>query len=123
MKNEMQELFNIKMEIALLKQEQLKPLEEKARELEKLLLEKLEENGTDQCAINGLGTISRKEAIVPNAKDWNAIHSFIQETGSFHLLNKALNAAAYRETVEMGEQVPGIEPFTRVSLSVRKKSA
>jgi|AntRauTorckE5430_2_1112549.scaffolds.fasta_scaffold142298_1 hypothetical protein len=123
MKELMSELFQIKKELALIKANSIKPLDDRKRELEIELLNYLENQGTDSARINGLGTISKTEAVMPQAEDWSKLYEHIQDTGSFHLLNRALNAAAYRETLESGVEVPGIVPFNKVTLSVRKDTA
>lgn len=120
MKEQMTELFNIKQEIKLIKSTRLKPLEERAKELEVELLGMLEEQGTDSSRLNGIGSVTKTELVVPQAEDWTAFYEYVQSTGSFHLLNRALNAAAFRETLQSGEDIPGLVPFTKVSLSVRK---
>lgn len=119
MQDLIQELFQIRDEISLLKKEALKPLEDRKKEIESDLMNLLDEQGVDGTKIKGIGSVSVNEEIVPNAEDWDTFYAFIRETGSFHLLNRALNAAAYRETLKIGDEVPGLSPFTRRKLSVR----
>ena len=119
MQDLIQELFSIKSEIALIKKDALKPLEERKKELEQELMARLDEQGVDSTRIKGIGSVTINEEVVPTAEDWDTFYSYVAETGSFHLLNRALNSAAYRETLQTGEEVPGLASFTRRKLSVR----
>lgn len=119
MQDLIQELFQIKSEISLIKRDALKPLEDRKRELEGELMAKLDEQGVDATKIKGVGSVSINEEVVPQAEDWDAFYDFVQSTRSFHLLNRALNGAAYRETLQTGDEIPGLTPFTRRKLSVR----
>lgn len=48
---------------------------------------------------------------VPHVKDWYAFYKYIQQTGSFDLLERRPGKAACRERWEAQEQVPGVEKF------------
>ena len=48
---------------------------------------------------------------VPHVKDWTAFYQYIQQTGSFDLLERRPGKAACRERWEAQEQVPGVEKF------------
>ncbi len=119
MQDLIQELFQLRSEISLVKRDTLKPLEDRKKEVEEELMRQLDEIGLDSTKINGVGSVSVKEETVANAEDWTQFYEFIQSTGSFHLLNRAINNAAYRETLQTGEEVPGVVPFKRKKLSVR----
>lgn len=61
-------------------------------------------------------------------EDDTAFYAFVKKTGSFDLLNRAINQKAVRERLEdakfvkkYGDKVPGTKPFTAVKLSVTKK--
>ena len=63
--------------------------------------------------------MSVKEADVPVVKDWDALYNYIRTSGYFHLLNRAPNAASFRELFERGEAIPGVESFTKRSLNFK----
>lgn len=117
-----QELVNVKNQIADIKSEHLKPLESRKQALEQEITEMLDTLGVDQTALRGVATVGINEKVVPQAEDWDQVYRYIQETGNFFLLNRALNAAAYRELVESEGDVPGLKPFVRRTLSVRTAS-
>jgi len=56
----------------------------------------------------------------PNVKDRNAFEKFILKTKDFSLITGSPKAAAIKEHWENGEKIPGVEPFTKITLSVRK---
>lgn len=100
--------------------EREKELNEEWKTLEMELIVRLDEQGM-QKASTGLGTASITEVIVPQVVDWDAVYEHIRETGDFYLLQKRPAAAAFRELQESGETIPGMEPYTKRSISLRKK--
>ena len=123
MKDIITELFAVRAQIAEIEATQIKPLKVRKIELEGLVFGALEDNGTDAASIKGVGSVTRTESIVPQAEDWNAFYDWVLEDKiRFTLLNKALNAPAYREMVQIEGEVPGIASFTKHSLSVKKSA-
>lgn len=57
---------------------------------------------------------------VPQVDDWEAFYKYIKKTGSFDLLNRAINAASVRARWDAGKVIPGMTKFTAVKLSVTK---
>jgi hypothetical protein len=89
------------------------------KSLELELLVRLDEQGMKKASTDD-GTASVTEVVLPQVVDWDAVHEHIQKTGDFYLLQKRPAAAAFRELLESGETVPGMEPFTKRSISLRK---
>lgn len=87
--------------------------------LELTLLEKMEELGTIQVA-TGTYTASKTTRLLPQAEDWGAIEKYVKDNDAFYLYQRRLSPVAYRELLEMGEEVPGIVPYERDGISVRK---
>ena len=63
-------------------------------------------------------TVVTKE--VPQVKDWDAFYKHVKKTGEFELLGRRLTETAVRERWEAGKQVPGVEAFKAVSVSLNK---
>lgn len=97
-----------------------KELVAEGRKWEADLLIRLDEQGMLK-ATTGAGTASITETVVPQVTDWDALYAHIQETGEFYLMQKRPAAAAYRELQDSGIDVPGVEPFTKRTISLRKK--
>lgn len=56
----------------------------------------------------------------PAAEDWEKTYAYIKKTGSFDLLNRALNRTAVRARWEAGKEVPGVGHFPVTKVSVTK---
>lgn len=94
-------------------------LTEEWRSLEMELLVRLDEQGMKKAATDD-GTASITEVVVPQVMDWEAVYEHIKDTGDFYLLQKRPAAAAFRELHESGQVIPGMEPYTKRSISLRK---
>ncbi len=63
-------------------------------------------------------TIVTKE--IPQVKDWDAFYKYVKKTGSFDMLQRRLTDAAIKERWEDGKEIPGVEHFHAVSVSINK---
>lgn len=63
--------------------------------------------------------ISIGEAVVGNVEDWDALWPYIVKNKYFHLVQKRVSDPGLRELWEKGKVVPGVQPFTKRTLSVR----
>jgi len=97
-----------------------KELIDKWRSLELELLGRLDEQGMLKASTLA-GTASITETVLPQVVDWDAVFEHIQETGDFYLLQKRPAAAAFRELIQAGQSVPGMEVYTKRAISLRKK--
>lgn len=96
-----------------------KELNDQWRSLEMELLVRLEEQGMKKASTEE-GTASITETVLPQVTDWDAVFAHIKATDSFYLLQKRPAAAAFRELLDSGEEVPGMEPYVKKSISLRK---
>lgn len=69
-----------------------------------------------------LAQVSVKPKTVPHVRDWTALHQWIAKAGAFHLLQRRLATTAWKEMVEDGVEIDGIESETFSTLSVTKIS-
>ena len=99
--------------------EREKELTEQWRSLEMELLVRLDEQGMKKASTDD-GTASVTEVVLPQVTDWDAVYEHIKETDSFYLLQKRPAAAAFRELLDSGESVPGMDAYTKRSISLRK---
>ena len=86
---------------------------------EKRLIQAMDAAGTTTVT-NEHGNFGRTETVLPVAKDWDAIYDYVKQNDAFHLLYRQVTSTTYREMLAAGEEIPGIESYTRVSISVRK---
>jgi len=63
-------------------------------------------------------TIIRKN--VAQVKDWGAFYAHVRKTGEFDLMQKRVGDVAVKERWEAGKEVPGVEAFTVVDVSLTK---
>jgi hypothetical protein len=52
-------------------------------------------------------------------KDWDLVYDYIKTNDSFYLLQKRMSAAAFRELLNLGHEVPGVEIFKDRKLNLR----
>ena len=57
---------------------------------------------------------------VPQVKDWEKFYAYVKKNNAFDLMQRRLSDSAVQERWESRKTVPGVEPFTVVTLSVVK---
>lgn len=91
----------------------------KRAEVEEDVLMALKEAGLDSAG-GKLGGVVRKPSILPQVKDWEAVHKYILKTKSFDLLEKRIARQAWRDRLEDNKTVPGIVVFRRDTIKLVK---
>jgi hypothetical protein len=81
----------------------------------------LDELGVGKFAV-GKMSFSISETLVGNVEDWEPVYEYVLKNNAFHLLQRRLSNAAYKELLDMGEAPEGIVPFTKRSLNFRKSN-
>ena len=69
----------------------------------------------------GVANASIKEVEMPTPKNWQAIWDFVKTNDAWDILQKRLSGKAVQERWDQEIVIPGIETFTKVSLSLTKK--
>lgn len=87
--------------------------------LESLIITALQVEGI-QKATTTLCTVSLKQTIYPQIKNWDELWDYMVKN-NVSLLNKAINAVTWRGMIEQGLNVPGIKSYERITLSFRRK--
>lgn len=89
-------------------------------ELEDELMETMRNQGLTRVSSQGL-TLSINESIVPQLKSWDRFEPFVYRNQALHLLERRIHTTAWREELAARNNtpIPGIEPWTRIRLSVR----
>ena len=98
----------------------LKEMKAEEKELEDVLFVKLGNEGLEG-AKGTVATAGLKHTTVPQPKDWDAIYKFIKENDAFDLLHKRFTSSAWAERVEAGQEIPGIETFDKVEITLNKR--
>ena len=104
---------------------QEKVLKKEKEELEIRLRDAMQAVGTDMARANG-HTISIQTRIVPTLKDYDTFGEWFAKEIQDHpeyisLFERRISSPVYRELLETmeGEEIPGIEPFEKWSISLR----
>lgn len=87
-------------------------------ELEKSIVERLAAEGMDK-ATGKAASVSVGESICANLTDWDALTAFIKRNNYFHLLHKRISEPAFRELLALKGVVPGLTPYTKITLNLR----
>lgn len=104
----------------LAKQKEVDELKKREAELEERILQRFT---ADELA--GVKTdayaASRSTRVIPTVSDWDTFWRHVLETGDSSLIQRRVGQKAVQERWEDGREVPGVEPFTQVSLSLRRR--
>lgn len=114
------ELYNIRERKRLLL-EQIERLDAQAQLLEASLMARLDDEQTTKGQ-GHLASISITESVVGRVSDWDALFAFVAANNAFHLLQRRTSDPAIREMFQLkgNEAVPGVEPFTKRKLNIRR---
>lgn len=88
------------------------------KELEETIFSLLDAQDTRK-AEGKKASVSIGEAIVANVEDWDALWPWIAKTKNFHLIQKRVSDPGMRELWALKKTIPGVQPFTKRTLSVR----
>jgi hypothetical protein len=97
---------------------QVKAVEVSIKELEGTLFTLLDAQDTRK-AEGKKASVSIGESVVGAVENWDATWAYIAKNKFFHLVQKRLSDPALRELWALGKVVPGVQPFTKRTLSVR----
>lgn len=87
--------------------------------LENYLLDTLPKTQLEGAAGKS-GTIKIKRSVVPNVVDWDKVYAYIKKNDAWELLHRRISITACKERWDNKKDVPGVETFTKVGLSVTK---
>ncbi len=111
-------LFKLREELRA-HQEKEKAIQEKITAAEALVMETMEKDGV-QKSTGKLATVSISESVTGNVTDWDTFYAYIYKNKFGHLLQRRISDPAIRELFETKGAIPGVEPFTKRRLNVRK---
>ena len=99
-------------------------LKAKMDTIETGFLKLMNDTGTDQLKVKGVGMCYLSEKVLPNCKDWAALWTHVQESGNFDLLQKRLASGGVKEYMDThdGDTPPGVVTTIERGVSVRRQS-
>jgi len=116
--NQIDTLYALKQTKAELARKE-RTIGEQIREHETKLQEELKNLGISKAS-GEKATIRVSSLNTPSVKDWDALYEYIRENDAFYLLQRSVNGAPYRELIDAGVEVPGVETFSKTSISTTK---
>jgi len=90
-------------------------------ELELRLISTLDDVGTEY-ARGSTASATITEQTVPVIDDWGKVCEWIIDNDALYLVHRRVSSGPWKELQDAGQDVPGIEPFTKRGISLRKLS-
>ena len=98
----------------------VKDIKEQQDNLDRLLMWKMDKTGVTRVG-NDDASVSIGTDVVADVTDWESVYEHIQSTGDFSLIQRRVSSTAYRELLNMGENVPGMQPREIRRINFRKR--
>lgn len=111
-------LYELKLEKAELNR-QIAAIEAVFDTIQAEVLAELQEEGVSTMKATRAG-VTVKSSTVGTVEDWDAFYQYVLDTQQPFLLERRISVTAYRDLLAAGEDVPGVKPFTKVELALRK---
>ena len=101
---------------------ELKQINAEEEYLEQIVIEKIRAEGIEKGETEDCFFYIKHEAY-PNITSWEDFLNWVLFTGNYYLLSKSINRQAWKEGFfDKNEEVPGIKPFEKDVIQIRKKS-
>lgn len=100
---------------------QVKAVNVEMKDLNDWLIAKYGEVGT-VTARGNYASATITETVVPTIEDWGLVQNYIIENDALYLVHRRISSGPWKELTDTGEVVPGIVPFTKRAISLRKLS-
>lgn len=111
------ELFELREHIRAL-EEDLKKISAGYEKKRDVLLARLQVEGLPKAS-GRKATVSVSELVVADVENWEEFHAYIHRNKAYHLLERRVANAAYRELLASRKRpVPGVKPYTKHTLKL-----
>ena len=98
---------------------QIKEINSEVSAMEQQLLERLDEVGTT-TAKGALASATIATSLLPQIEDWGAVSEWIMANDGLYLCHRRISSGPWKELRDSGQHIPGITPYTKTSISLRK---
>lgn len=99
----------------------IKDLDGQISDIESQLMESMAEQGVDKMT-GAKASVSISSTTVATVEDWDAFLAYIYKNKFGHLLQRRVSDPAYRELIEAGKKVPGVQPFDKKRINLRVRA-
>lgn len=96
----------------------LKEVDEAIKGIEEQVMERLGTEGLEK-ATGSKATVSITSTVVADVQDWDSFWPYVAKNKFWHLVQRRVSDPSYRELLDMGKKVPGVQPFTKRKLNLR----
>lgn len=96
----------------------VKECDDQIATLQESLMERLKDQGIDK-ATGTKASVSISESVIADVQDWDALWADVAKRKLFHLIQRRVSDAPYRELLESGKKLAGTVPFTKRKLNLR----
>lgn len=108
-----------RLEVQRRMEAELEFFKKREAEIEEHIIQKFSKAEIDG-AKGEVATASVSRTVVPSVKDWPAVFAWISKKKAWDLMEKRMSRLAFRDRVDAGEEIPGVESFVKVSLSLTR---
>lgn len=102
-------------------EEQVKVIKDQIDAIELDTIAQMNTEGVSK-ATGKQATVSISQSVKPSVEDWDLFYGFIKKNNYFHLLERRPSVTGCRELFETKGKIPGVVPFTQVTLNMRTTS-
>lgn len=104
-------------------EEKEKELKEKKADIERQMLDKLNESNQDGTIIGDI-KVTRTDRRVYNAEDWAKVHTYIEHTKDYSILQARLSSTRLKELEKDGYSMEaiGVKPTDLQEVTVKKST-
>lgn len=99
-------------------EKQIGELDQVLDDLDNQLRERLTEAGLEK-ATGAKASASVSTTVVADVQDWDKFWTYIIKNKYTHLLQRRVSDPAYRELLDAGKKVPGVQPFVKKRVNLR----
>ena len=100
---------------------QVKEINEEIEQCQQWLLKRLDEVGTT-TAKGSMASVVATETMLPRIEDWGEVSEWIMANDGIYLVHRRISSGPWKELLDSGQTVPGIVPFTKKAIALRKLS-
>jgi len=100
-------------------EDQIKEVNSEFKELHDELLQTCDDVGTT-TARGTVASIAVTETLVPKIEDWGLAAEWIIANDALYLCHRRISSGPWKELRDSGKNVPGITPYTKRAISLRK---
>ncbi|MCK9513688.1 MAG: hypothetical protein M0R28_21025 [Pigmentiphaga sp.] len=113
------DLYSEVRELRLAMQKHTDAVKERETEIREYIINNLSKSDdTGAAGKRYRAQIVRK--VVPSVTDWTKLWDYVKKTGRFDLLQKRVSDTAVKDSWETGNEIPGVDRFHAVEVSITK---